>query len=340
MAGMSTLNSMDKGLNSQGDDEFAFFHHLPDELVIEIFTKLSNSNAPNDTLDDLKLLGQCSTVCKRFSSLVCLVRTLNIKHPSCKTLYDYCPKILKTFKHIRSLQVKHWSCAEIRMHNNRKKCPTVYFDAAYRPQSYSLLVISYKKISYYSDLRVRDSLMLSDAGMEYGNDDLYARTEEHAFDLIRLHHMLVSSIKDHNYLQMVVVTDFMNRGTFTLEKEMLVELRNCSSINLEQVQGLARSGFFLNLDVPLENNRYGVVLYNVCFNIIEWSEMSADDPIYKADVDADRGIPTGLPFKGSLGVLLKNYLGILLKNPDDLRVNDSKIVLGLLSDIKWDGNLL
>ncbi|KAK1405152.1 F-box domain-containing protein [Heracleum sosnowskyi] len=338
MAEISTLQSMDKGLNSQGDDEFVFFQNLPDELVVEIFTRLSNSDAPFDTLHDLKSLCQCSTVCKRFYSLVFLVPTLNIKHPSCKTLYEYCPKILKNFKHIRSLQVKHWSCTEIHLNNQHMDLPSVFFDAAYKPQSYSLVVVSYKKFSYYQNLQVRDILMLSDAGMESGDVNLHAPTREHAFDLITLHHMLVSSIKDHNYLQMVVVTDFTNRGTFTLEKEMLVELRNCSSINLEQVQGLHRSGFLLNMDFPFGNNKSGVVLNNICFNIIEWSEKSADDPIHKAD--ADGGILTGLPFKGSVGVLLKNYLGLLLKNYDDVLVNDNEIVLALLSTIKLDGNLL
>ncbi|XP_074370307.1 uncharacterized protein LOC141711627 isoform X2 [Apium graveolens] len=315
MAWLSTINSMDKGLNLQSDDEFVFFQNLPDELVIKIFTTLSNSDAPFDTLNDLKLLGQCSTVCKQFNSLVCLVQTLSIKHPSCKTLYDYCPKILNKFKYIHSLQVKHWSCAEICINDERKKLPTIHFDVAYTPRSYSLVVVSYKKLSYYSDRRARDYLMLPDVAMEDGNDDLYSPTREHAFDLIRLHHMLVSSIKDHSYLQMVMVTDFSDRGTFTLDKEMLVELRNCSSINLEQVQGLDRSGFFLNLDFPFGNSSSGLVLYNICFNIIEWSEKSADDPIHKAD--ADRGIPDGLLFKGSQGLLLKNYLRILLKNSDD-----------------------
>lgn len=334
---MSTLN-MDKGLNSQGDG-FAFFQNLLDELVIEIFTRLSNSNTTFDTLNDLKSLGQCSTVCKRFNSLVCLVPALSIKHTSCKTLYDHCPKILNKFKHIRSLQVEHWSCAEIRMNNNRKRRPTVRFDAAYRPQSYCLLVVSYKKASCYSDLQARDSLMHS---VIKDDHDLYASTREHAFDLVRLHHMLVSSIKDHNYLQTVVVTDLKNRGTFTLEKEMLVKLRNCSSINLEQVQGLDRSGFYFNLDFPFGNDPSGLVLNNTCFYIIEWSEKSADDPIHKgdADVDAAGEIPTGLSFNGSRGVLLKSILQILLKNPGDVRVNDNKILLRLLSDIKSDGNLL
>lgn len=126
----------------------------------------------------------------------------------------------------------------------------------------------------------------------------------HALDLICLHHMLVSSIKNHNYLRMVVVIDFNYRGMFTLEKEMLAELRNCKSINLEQVQGLDhRSGFFFNLDFPLEINQYGVVLYNIWFNIIQWF---TDDPIHNDDTEADGDIPTGFPFKGSQGVLLNN----------------------------------
>lgn len=101
---MCMCSSMDKGLNSQGE-EFAFFQNLQDEFVIEIFTKLSDSNTPFDTLDDLKSLGQSSTVCKHFSSLGSLVPILSIKHFCCKTLYDYCPKILNKFKHISSLQV-------------------------------------------------------------------------------------------------------------------------------------------------------------------------------------------------------------------------------------------
>ncbi|KAK1380271.1 hypothetical protein POM88_027015 [Heracleum sosnowskyi] len=153
--------------------------NLPDELVIEIFTRLNNNDAPFDTLHDLKSLCQCSTVCKRFYSLVFLVRTFNIKHPNGKTLYEHCPKILKNFKHIRSLQVKHSK--------------------------------PYKKFSYYQNLQVRDILMLSDASMESDDDNLHAPTREHAFDLITLHHMLESSINDHNYLQMVVVTNFTNR---------------------------------------------------------------------------------------------------------------------------------
>lgn len=98
----------------------------------------------------------------------------------------------------------------------------------------------------------------------------------------------------------------------------------------------------INLDNPLSSplsnvNTYGFVFDSACFNIIEWSEKSADDHTLMDYADPAEGIPTCLPFKGHEETLLQ----ALLKNPFNVRVNDdNKILLGLLSDINSDGNLI
>lgn len=86
--------------------------------------------------------------------------------------------------------------------------------------------------------------------------------------------MLVSSIKDHEYLQKVEVTDFWNQGMYILE-DMLVQLSYCTSINLEQVfwfHGL-EPGSCGGVDIPSGNTVTGFVMKNLWFNIIEyWKE--------------------------------------------------------------------
>ncbi|WOH10884.1 hypothetical protein DCAR_0830360 [Daucus carota subsp. sativus] len=148
--------------------------------------------------------------------------------------------------------------------------------------------------------------------------------------------MLVSSIKDHTFLQSVVVTDFNRRGTLTLEEDMLAELRNCVPRNqLEHVLMRDRSGSAINLDVPGPNKFLGLMLNDVCFSILEWWEnpMHDHDPIPK-DEDVS-GIPAHLQ-KGWLVQLLR----ILLKDPAMVEVNDSTDILQLFGGLKSDGYLI
>lgn len=135
--------------------------------------------------------------------------------------------------------------------------------------------------------------------------------------------MLVSSIRDHKYLQRVVVTDFYNRGMLILEEDMLAELRNCTaSTNLEQVVARDRSGYVINLDVPFLKNYLGLVMNSVCFNIVEWWEKADNDHDYEID-DADNGsVPSALPFKCLGGGRLKKSLQSILENPDNVDDNE------------------
>lgn len=325
---------MGKGMCLRGDDDY--FENLPDELVVFIFTKLSSSNSDdNDFLEDLKTLGQCLVVSKRFNALTCLVPTLSIKHLNIAMLYKYCPAILKKFKHIRSLQVTHWSSTEKQMMCEDKDPPTILWEASYKPRSYRLALVSYKNCSRYfhQDLQFPDpkSLMLSDITAR--DNEFYESIKSHTRDMICLHHMLISSIKDHNYLQRVVVTDRNNLGTLILEEDTLAELRNCTSTNLEQVQARYRSGSLLNLDVPFLKNHLGIVLNHVCFSIIEWCEKTTDDRPHKDD---DGGIPTGLPGRK----FMKRALKSILENPANVEFNDNKDLVQLLSGLKCDGSLL
>lgn len=323
-----------KGMCLRGDDDF--FENLPDELVVFIFTKLSSSNSDdNNFLEDLKTLGQCSIVSKRFNALICLVPTLSIKHLNIAMLYKYCPAILEKFKHIRSLQVTHWSSTEKQMMCEDKDPPSILWEASYEPHSYCLAVVSYKNCFRYYDQDPQfpdpQSLMLSDITAR--DNEYYESIKSHIRDMVCLHHMLVSSIKDHKYLQRVVVTDLNNRGTLTLEEDTLAELRNCTSTNLERVQARYKSGSFINLDVPYWKNHLGIVLNHVCFSIIEWWEKTMEDRTLKDD----GGIPTGLPGSGKF---MKKALRSILENPANIEVNDNKAMLQLLSDIKCDGSLL
>lgn len=318
-------------LEHDQSDGYNYFQNLPDELVISIFTKLSScSDDKYDSLDHLKALGRCLSVSKRFNALACLVPALSIKHLSLVILYKYCPMILKKFKHIRSLRITHWSNTEALMTNQKKDIPIISWEASYRPHSYCLAVVSCKKSSVYID-KDPQSYMLSNATPK---DDVYhGSIWSDVKDMFCLHHMLVSSIKDHKYLQRVVVTDVYDRGTLILEEDMLAELRNCSSTNLEHVLVRDRSGSAINLHAPSPMKHMGHVMNKVCFSIIEWREKATHDPIYK-DEDVT-GIPTDLrrfwPVK---------LLRILLEDPAYVEVNDSTEILELLSDIKSDGNLI
>lgn len=223
------------------------------------------------------------------------------------------------------------------MHVQRKPAPIIRWEAAYRPHSYCLTVVAYKKETQYSDnLEEQQSLMLSDDAV---NDDYFIDlNRKHVLDMIFLHHMLVYLIKDHKHLQRVVVTDFSDRGRLTLEEHMLIELRNCTSTNLEQVLERDRSGYVINLDVPDVNTRSGFVMNNVCFNIIEWWEKVTDDHIHKDD--DDKAISSGLPFKRRGSEMLKKVLESIMRNPDDVEVNDDKVIVQVLSHIKSKGYLL
>ncbi|KAL8109656.1 hypothetical protein AgCh_025674 [Apium graveolens] len=250
------MSKESKSQESASHGDTCYIEKLPDELVILIFTKLSSSSSGGkDNLDEIKLLGQCSILCKRFNSLTCVVPTLCIIHPSIKTLYDCSPKILKKFKHIRSLQVLHRFYTDLRIDREHEDLPTICSEAAYRPHSYCLAVIMYKNLSFYQDEQVQKPAMQSDVASEIGRD-LYTSLCEYTFPLIRYHHMLVSSIKDHSYLQGVVVSDYSNRVAFTLDEDMLVKFRDCSSTNLEHVQARIRFSIWIS--------HQGITLTGLC----------------------------------------------------------------------------
>ncbi|KAL1807534.1 hypothetical protein ACET3Z_024524 [Daucus carota] len=315
------------------EDGHNYFEKLNDKLIVEsIFTKLSSSDA-NNSLDDIKSLGQCSTVCKRFNALTCQVSKLRISHASIAVLCKYCPVIFKKFNNVYSIQVKHLSFpyAQILM-PGFEGFPVIHWEAAYRPHSYSLALISYKKQSLYFDHQQWQHLMRSDATTR----DLSALMREHCLDLIYLHHMLVLSIKDHKSLQRLVVTDFRNRGTLTLKEDMLRELRDCRTTNLKQVRVRDRSSSVINFDIPdhvEEEEAMGVVLNNLSFNIIEWWEESTDDQLYNYEDGDDLNILLGLR-QG----ILKHVLKSLLKNTADIDIkfNDGRITLKLLSELMSD----
>ncbi|KAL1827446.1 hypothetical protein ACET3Z_005858 [Daucus carota] len=155
-------------------------------------------------------------------------------------------------------------------------------------------------------------------------------------DMFFLHHMLVSSIKDHKSLKRVVVTDFNRRGTLTLEEDMLAELRNCEPRNqqLEHVVVRDRSGSAINLDVPGPNKLLGLMLNDVCFSVQEywWENNTVHDHDPIPEAEDVTGFPTHLQ-KGWLVQLL----GILLKDPAKVEINDSTDVVEFLSDIKSAG---
>ncbi|KAK1362962.1 hypothetical protein POM88_038523 [Heracleum sosnowskyi] len=205
----------------------------------------------------------------------------------------------------------------------------------YKPRSYCLALVSYKKSFQYFDKDQQfpdpQSLMLPVSARD---NEYYESIKSHTRDMICLHHMLVSSIKDHKYLQRVVVTDLNNRGTLTLEEDTLAELRNCTSTNLDQVQARHRSGSLINLDVPLWKNHIGIVLNHICFSIIEWWDKTMDDHTHKDDDDG--GSPNALPGN----YFITKALTSILENPAKVEVDDNKDILQLLSDLKCDGNLL
>lgn len=325
---------MTKRWKSQQDDSHGhnYFEKLNDKLFVEsIFKKLSSNGADN-SLNDIKALGQYSTVCKRFNALTCLVSKLCISHASIAVLCKYCPVILKKFKNVYSIQVKHWSCPVIQLMSRLEGLPVIHWEAAYKPHSYSLALISYKKQSWYLNHQQRQHLMRSDATRT--DYCLSGLMREHCLDLICLHHMLVSSIRDHKSLQRVVVTDFRNLGTLTPKEDMLRELRDCRTINLKQVQVRDRSSSVINFDIPdVKEEFFGVVLNNLSFNIIEWWEKSTDDHIYNYKDDDDLNILLGLR-QG----ILKHVLKSLLKNTDDIYIkfNDGGITLKVLSELMSD----
>lgn len=302
------------------------FEKLPDDLVICIFTKLSSSSDEkhHDSRADLKALGPCLCVSKRFNALACLVPTsLSIKYPSITMLNKYHRKILNKFKYIRSLQITYSPDFD----NN------IMWGAAFRPHGYCFALVSYKEDLNHDDpdATPKGDIYHKDIWSDIGG-------------MIRLHHMLASSIKDHRCLRRIMVTDSRNPGTLTLEEDMLVELRNSTTTNLEHVLVRDRLGYANELVVPTtRDNR--IVLKDVCFCIIEWRDKAMDDRIH-ADEDV-MGIPADVPESFGLGTqheryCLKYILGTLLKDPVKVEVNKhNKDVLQLLSYIKYsDRNLL
>lgn len=315
-------------------DGYDYFYSLPDELVMLIFTKLSTSTDEKVSLDNIKSLCRCSKVSKRFNALTCLVPTLVIRLPNIKALNYYCPIILQKFKHIRSLQVSYLSHPGIEKH---KPLPIIRWQATYRPHAYCLALVSYKNSShYFNNSQKHQSLMLSaDSAM----DVYYINSiRSHTLDLIGLHHMLVCLIKDHKYLQEVVVTDLYNRGMLTLKEDVLVELRNCTSTNPEQVLTRNLCRFAGNLDVPFVNPYAGVVMDNVCYNLVEWWEKPTDDHIHKDD-DNNVDIPSALPFKCPDAEMLRKALTSMMENSEVL-IRDGEIIVEILADLKSLGYLL
>lgn len=312
-------------------DGYDYFYSLPDELIILIFTKLSTSTNEKVFLDNIKLLCRCSSVSKRFNALTCLVPTLLIRHPYIKALNYCCPIILQKFKHIRSLQISHLSPPEIDMLRQHKPLPIIRWEATYRPHAYCLALVSYKNSSHYFDKSQKhQSLMLSaDAAMDV---DYINSIRLHTLDVIYFHHMLVCLIKDHKYLQQVVVTDLYNRGMLTLEEDVLVELRNCTSTNPEQVLTRNLCRFSVKLDVPFVKPYVGVVMDNVCCNLVEWWEKPTDDHIHNDD-DNNGGIPSALPFKCPDAEMLRKALTSMMENSEVL-LRDGKVIVEILEELK------
>lgn len=111
--------------------------------------------------------------------------------------------------------------------------------------------------------------------------------------------MLVFSVKDHEQLQKVEVTDFWNQGMFILEEYMLVQLRNSTRINLDLASQsrMYGPGSYGGVDIPFGNTVTGVVMKNLCFNI---------NHIYRQDDEDQESIPTALDFRRSPGDPLKD----------------------------------
>lgn len=196
-------------------DGYNYFQNLPNELVICIFTKLSSSNNDeHDSRDDLKALGPCLCV----SKWPCLSRSYFPFH-KLLSLHGHVIQVLtqhpQEIKYIRSLKITRWSIIELQLAQLDKCPPIILWEAAYRPHNYSLVVVSYKKSSTYID---RDpdpqSLMLLDSTPKDG--EYYSSVWSHIENMIRLHHMLVSSTNNHRHLQRVVVTNLYHRGLWFL----------------------------------------------------------------------------------------------------------------------------
>lgn len=186
------------------------FQKLPDDLIVFILTKLSCSTSDNDdnynSLDNIKLLGWCSSISKHFNSLVPLVPSLSINHPS---VYMLCHLIPNKFKHIRALQITHWPRTAALMRDQDKCIPMIIWQASYIPHSYFLAVVSYKNIFSYI---FKDPKSFKHLDATLKDDKYYESIWSDIKDRFCLHHMLVSSIMEHAFLQRVVLLFLIDGG--------------------------------------------------------------------------------------------------------------------------------
>ncbi|KAK1374889.1 hypothetical protein POM88_031082 [Heracleum sosnowskyi] len=277
-------------------EEYDHLQNLPDELLTLVFAKLINNNQDTN-LADIKFLCRCSLVSKRFNANIPFLSTLSITHWSIGELYDCCPKILKKFKYIRLLCVKHGSPLTLRNFQWRSTCEV---SSSGHSTIYCMSALSYNSIKLcpstddinlitYPVLKApRDAKLLS------------MSTENYVFNMLQFHDRLIKCIRSLQLLCHVEVSDFRSHGSLILESHLLNVLRYSSYNKLKSKK--RKMSCFIG-ELPLN----GIVMEGVTMKIVQ---KFTDDTVV-ANIINDDNIPLFDDLKAGKMLFSKALVNIL-----------------------------
>lgn len=254
-----------------GEDDH--LQNLPDKVLTLIFMKLINRNQYNN-LADIKFLCRCSLVSKRFNALIPFLSTLSITHSSVSELYDCCPKILKKFKYIRLLYLKHGSPLTL---GNFRWSATCEVSSSGHSTTYCMSALSYNSIKDCDD-----DILISYPVFKAPRETklLSVSTENYVSNMLQFHDRLLECIRSLQLLCRVEVSDFRSQGSLILESYLLNVLRYSSYSKLKSKK--RKMSCFVG-ELPLKN----IVMEGVTMIIVQKCK---DDGI-GADIINDDNIP-------------------------------------------------
>ncbi|XP_074330984.1 uncharacterized protein LOC141668166 isoform X2 [Apium graveolens] len=207
-------------------EEDGHLQNLPDQVLRLIFTELIN-NDQDSNLADIKFLCRCSLVSKKFNAEIPGLISLSITHWSVSELYDCCPKILKKFKYIRILYLKHGSPLTLQNFRWRATCEV---SSSGHSTTYCMSALSYNSIkNFEDDVRVTYPVLKAPRDTKL----LIVSTENHVSNMLQFHGRLLKCIRSLQLLCYVEVSDFRSQGSLILESNLLNVLRYSSSNKLK-----------------------------------------------------------------------------------------------------------
>lgn len=294
-------------------EEYDYLQNLPDSVLTLIFARLINSDQYS-SLADIKFLCQCSLVSKQFNRCIPLLFTLSITHPCLGELHDNCPKILKKFKYIQMLYLKHGSPPNL--HNFKWKATCAVSNRG-NSIIYGMTSLSYSSVEKCLSTDQNKLFTCRVLAAPCQTALLCVSTENYVSNMLQLHDRLLMCIQRLQLLYHVEITDSRNHGSLILDGYPLEVLRY-SPYN--SVKGKRHKKRCFVGELPLN----GLLMKGVTMNIVQKWKDHAD----AADVTFDNNIPKFTNLEAGETVFCNAFESILNQHRGLVQIGYSRLLAG------------